>query len=324
MKTWNIGILGASDIAYKRFLPALEKNDRICFRGIASRDSARCEPFVQKYGGRIYPDYTSLINDPEIDCVYLPLPPALHAYWGEKVLRAEKHLLMEKPFSTSLNDTRRLLDLSEQLGLAVHENYMFLYHKQLQKIEELIDPKAFGTVHMIRTAFTFPFRGSTDFRYNKELGGGALLDCGGYPISLAAKLLGESAELVWSNLCVDPVYGVDTSGSAVLQNDEGLAAHIFFGMNDTYRCELEVWGSNSTLTASRIFTAPPELQPVLKLQNENGGQEIQVEPDDQFFNSIQHFVQLLENPDLRNIRRKDILRQSELIGQVQRQNGKNQ
>lgn len=322
MKIWNIGILGASDIAYKRFLPALRKNDRICFRGIASRDSVRCEPFIQQYGGEVYSNYASVINDPKINCVYLPLPPALHAYWGEKALRAGKHLLMEKPFCTSLDDTKRLLNLSEQLGLAVHENYMFLYHKQLQEIEKLIDPKKFGAVRMIRTAFTFPFRGATDFRYNKELGGGALLDCGGYPILLAAKLLGESAELVWSNLCIDSAYGVDTSGSAVLQNDDGLTAHVFFGMNDTYRCELEIWGSDSMLTAARIFTAPPDLQPILKLQSRKGVEEIQVESDDQFLNSIQYFVQLLENPNLRNIHRKNILRQSELIEQIRLNNSK--
>lgn len=318
MKKWMLGILGASDIAYKRFLPALTKSDLFSFAGIASRDPERCEPFVQKYGGQCYRDYLSLIHDPGIDCVYVPLPPALHAAWGERVLQAGKHLLMEKPFTASLNDTKRLLRLSRQMGLAVHENYMFLYHRQLNRVKELINAGSLGELRMIRTAFTFPFRGADDFRYQKELGGGALLDCGGYPLLLAMELLGPSARLAWSSLHQVPEYGVDTGGSAVLQNSAGLTAHVFFGMNDTYRCELEIWGTKASLSAARIFTAPPDLPIVLYLNDGHGVQEIPVGEDDQFFNSIQSFGRLIENPGLQELRREAILRQGELIDQIQR------
>lgn len=318
MKKWKMGILGASDIAYRRFLPALAKSGLFSFAGIASRNPERCEPFIQKFGGQCYPDYLSLIHDPEIDCVYLPLPPVLHAHWGERVLRAGKHLLMEKPFTTSPSDTKRLLLLSQKLGLAVHENYMFLYHRQLKKVKELIDAGTLGELRMIRTAFTFPFRGANDFRYQKELGGGALLDCGGYPLLLAAELLGPSARLVWSNLHQALEYGVETGGSAVVQNNAGLTAHAFFGMDDTYRCELEVWGSKASLLANRIFTAPSDFPVILCLNSSCGAQEIPVGADDQFLNSIQSFGQLIESPELQNLRREAIVHQSELIGQIQR------
>lgn len=319
MKKWSIGILGASDIAYKRFLPALIKSDRFSFAGIASREPERCERFLKKFGGRCYSDYLSLLADRSIDCVYLPLPPALHAYWGEKVLRAGKHLLMEKPFTTDVRSTKHLLTLSEQLGLAVHENYMFLFHRQLQKIKELLADGTFGQLRLIRTAFTFPFRGAGDFRYQKELGGGALLDCGGYPLRLASELLGPSAQVVWSDLRQAPEYGIDTGGSAVLQNSAGLTAHVFFGMDDTYRCEFEAWGSRASLTAGRIFTAPPDFPPVLYVKDHCGEREIQVTEDDQFLNSLHYFAQMLECPDLLNAWREDILRQGVLIEQVRRQ-----
>lgn len=318
MKKCKIGILGAADIACRRFMPALAKSDLFSFAGIASRNPERCKPFIEKFGGRCYPDYLSLIHDPEIDCVYVPLPPALHAEWGEKVLQAGKHLFMEKPFTVSMDDTKRLLLLSKQLGLAVHENYMFLFHRQLKKIKELIDIGTLGELRMIRAAFTFPFRGTGDFRYQKELGGGALLDCGGYPLLLAVELLGPSARLVWSNLHQAPEYGVETGGSAVLQNDAGLTAHVFFGMNDTYRCELEIWGAKASLSAARVFTAPPDLPISISLNDGHGVREIPVGEDDQFLNSIQSFGQLIDSPVLQDLRREAILRQSELIDQIQR------
>lgn len=316
MKQWKIGILGASDIAFKRFLPALKKSEHFVFAGIAARDPKRCELFVSQYGGQIYPDYDALLQDPGIDCVYLPLPPALHAVWGEKILKAGKHLLMEKPFSTNAEDTRRLLELAQEKGLAVHENYMFLYHGQLAKIREQMESGVFGTIRMVRTAFTFPFRGSNDFRYSRELGGGALLDCGGYPLLLASELLGESVQLNWAGLTMDDTYGVDTAGSVVLQNQVGLAAHVFFGMDDTYRCELEIWGSRASLIAPRVFTAPADQAVVLRLRVGNDEQTVEVDGDDQFLNSINTFALLIEQPEARPARYEKILCQSRLVDAV--------
>ncbi len=322
MKKWSVGVLGASDIAFKKFLPALEKSDVFSFAGIAARDPKRCEPYVNRFGGKTYPDYLTLIRSSEIDCVYVPLPPALHAKWGEEVLIAGKHLLMEKPFTTSLHDTNRLLALAKERGAAVHENYMFHFHHQIQVITNLINSERLGKLRMIRAAFTFPFRGADDFRYQKEMGGGALLDCGGYPLAIASHLLGVTAQVEWANLIESKEYGVDTGGSAILKNEEGLAAHIFFGMDDTYRCELEVWGSKASLYAPRVFTAPSDLPVVLEVRDGKTNQEIQVGMDDQFLNSLEYFKQLIKEPALREEQYRRISRQSELVEQIRTHSGK--
>lgn len=316
MKKWSVGVLGASDIAYKKFLPALEKSAAFSFAGIAARVPKRCEPYVNRFGGKVYPDYLTLIQSSEIDCVYVPLPPGLHAQWGEKVLLARKHLLMEKPFTISQADTDCLLSLAEKQEVAVHENYMFHFHRQIQEITDLINSERLGKLRMIRAAFTFPFRGADDFRYQKEMGGGALLDCGGYPLAIAAHLLGTTAQVEWANLMTPEKYGVETGGSAVLRNEDGLVAHIFFGMDDTYRCELEVWGSRASLYAPRVFTAPPDLPVVLQIKEGTTSQEIQVGVDDQFLNSLEYFGLLIEEPALRKDRYKEISRQSALVEQI--------
>lgn len=286
----RIGILGTADIAFRRFLPALKKCPEVEYVGVASRTLEKTERFVEAYGGRGYPSYETLLEDENIDAVYVPLPPALHYEWGKKALLAGKHLFMEKPFATSLAETEELLRLAEEKGLAVHENYMFLYHSQLARIKELISNGALGDIRLYRMAFGFPKRSEGDFRYNKALGGGALLDCGGYPVRLALELLGESAKVTQARLVQPEGYEVDLYGDAVLENEDGMCAQISFGMDNAYQCQLEAWGSKATLIAPRIFTAGPDFSPTLILRGSSGEETLSLEADDSFLHSIQEFL----------------------------------
>lgn len=290
----KLGVLGTSEIAFRRFLPALRKCPDITYAGVASRTPEKGKPFRETYGGRVYASYDDLLADDTIDSVYLPLPPALHFEWGKKVLEAGKHLLMEKPFTTNLDDTKRLLKLAEEKGLAVHENYMFLYHSQLAKIKEMIADGSLGAIRLYRMSFGFPMRGQGDFRYHKELGGGALLDCGGYPIRLALELLGDTAKVVYSKLIQPDGFEVDLYGSAVMENDTGEVAQISFGMDNAYQCQLEVWGSKATLIAPRIFTAGEGVKPTLILRTSSDESKIELDADDQFLHSIEWFIHQVE------------------------------
>ncbi len=316
----KIGILGTSDIAYRRFLPALKKCANLTYAGVASRTPEKGKPFQEQYGGQIYDGYDALLADESIGAVYVPLPPALHCQWAKKALEAGKHVLLEKPFATSPEQTETLLTLAEEKGLAVHENYMFLYHRQLALIKRYIESGELGQLRLLRMAFGFPKREGNDFRYNRELGGGALLDCGGYPVRLAQELLGGSARVTQGRLVEPEGYEVDLYGSAVLENNEGLCAQVSFGMDNAYQCQLEVWGSKATLIAPRIFTAGADLAPRLILHGAGGETVTDVEPDDQFLHSIERFVQSVEDENARKQMRQAIRRQSQAVDVI-RQGG---
>lgn len=285
----KIGILGTADIAFRRFLPALKKCPEFTYAGVASRTPEKAMRFVETYGGQAYPSYDALLDDKSVDAVYVPLPPALHYEWGRKVLESGKHLLMEKPFTTSLAETEGLLRLAEKKGLVVHENYMFLYHSQLANVKTMIADGTLGEIRLIRASFGCPKRGGDDFRYKKELGGGALLDCGGYPVCLALELLGESAKVTQARLIQPQGYEVDLFGNAVLENDGGLCAQLSFGMDNAYQCQLEVWGSKTTLVAPRIFTAGADFKPQIILRTSFSETQMELESDDSFLHSIQQF-----------------------------------
>nr|WP_302937569.1 Gfo/Idh/MocA family oxidoreductase [Megamonas funiformis] len=312
MKKIRLGILGTSEIAFRRFLPALKKHSEFEYIGVASRNIEKTKLFVESYGGKGYSSYDELLQDKNIDAVYIPLPPALHFEWGKKALQAGKHILMEKPFCVNLQQTEELIELAKERNLAVHENYMFMYHKQLTKIKEIIDSGYLGKIRLYRIAFGFPMREKNDFRYNKELGGGALLDCGGYTLKLANYLLGDTTKVVCSNL-VKEDFEVDLYGNATLQNDKGITAQVSFGMDNAYKCELEVWGSKATLKAPRIFTAPDNFDVNLEFIDNNGIKNINVGIDNQFYNSIDYLKKCIIDSSIRVNNYIYIEKQSKLI-----------
>ena len=151
--SYKVGVICPSEIAFRRFLPSLQRVEEFEFAGVAiaskeefvgatdeilAKERAKAQTFVDNYGGKIYEGYQTLIESPEVDVVYLPLPPALHFKWAKKVLEAGKHAYVEKPFTTSLADTQTLISMAKEKDLAVHENYMFIFHKQLQAVNDII------------------------------------------------------------------------------------------------------------------------------------------------------------------------------------------
>ncbi|MBR3314414.1 MAG: Gfo/Idh/MocA family oxidoreductase [Atopobiaceae bacterium] len=332
----RIGVLCPSNIALRRFMPALVQVDGLEYAGVAIASASEwqsaagqteyadvvavqeslAQEFVNGYGGEVYDGYTTLIEDADVDAVYVPLPPALHYAWARRALEAGKHVLVEKPFTTEIAQTKALLDLAEARGLAVHENYMFAFHSQIAWVQDCISRGELGDVRLIRVDFGFPFRGQNDFRYSRELGGGALLDAGGYALKLAAMLLGHGARVTTACLSGGRGLDVDLYGSASLANDEGSVAQVAFGMDNDYRCNIDVWGSKATLTSGRILTAPEGFAPTMTIRCNGEAVDHMLEPDDAFRKSIEHFMKCIESPEVAALRRSEILEQARLVEAV--------
>ena len=188
----RIGVICPSEIAFRRFLPALLLCEDVSFAGVAVADQTEFEGATDEvllkelekarimqteFGGEIFSGYHSLIENDNVDAVYLPLPPALHYQWALRALQAGKHAFVEKPCTTSLKETEALVAMAKEKQLALHENYMFTFHRQMEQVLEIVDSGQLGEVRLYRIDFGFPLRDKADFRYNKVLGGGALLDC---------------------------------------------------------------------------------------------------------------------------------------------------
>lgn len=324
----RIGIICPSEIAARRFLPALQKAENLCFVGVAIADKtefkgatdavieaerAKAQTMIDNYGGHLYTSYHSLITAEEVDAIYLPLPPGLHFQWAKQALEAGKHILLEKPSTTSLADTTALIQLAREKNLAVHENYMFVFHRQIEEVNEIVASGEIGDVRLYRIDFGFPMRTANDFRYKKALGGGALLDCGGYTLKYATYLLGSSAKIEYARLSGIEGFEVDMYGSCALSNDKGQVAQVSFGMDNDYRCNLEVWGSKGTLRSGRILTAPEGFVPSYTISKNGEVTEGKLSADDAFLKSIQRFEACVACSETREENYQILLKQAGLV-----------
>ena len=324
----RIGIICPSEIAFRRFLPALKEAGCFEYAGVAiaskeefvgstdevlAKERAKAQTFVDSYDGKIFEGYNTLIHSDEVDSIYLPLPPGLHYKWAKEAVAAGKHILVEKPCTTALATTEDLLKDAKEKGLAAHENYMFAFHDQLEAVNEIVKSGEIGDVRLYRISFGFPMRAQNDFRYNKALGGGALLDCGGYTFKYASLLLGPTAKMKYAQSNNIDGFNVDMYGSAALVNDEGVTAQVAFGMDHNYKCEVEVWCSKGTLYTNRILTAPAGFTPEVIIRKGNEEEKRNLSADDAFKKSILHFCKCIDDANTREENYQTLLRQAKLV-----------
>lgn len=336
MNRIRIGVLGPANIALRRTIPAIIKSEKCEFAGVAvasygerelgiaakyklNKDDPsdisrkKAENIVKTYGGIIYDSYMAMIKSEDVDAIYIALPPALHSTWGELALKNNKHVFMEKPFTVSMNSTGVLVELAKERNLAIAENFAFIYHKQLEEIKAIIESGRIGDIRLIRSNFGFPHRDKDDFRYNKDLGGGALLDCGCYTIKLAQMLLGTDVKIEYSRLYSSKDESVDIYGVIEAVNDKGVPAQLSFSMDQQYCCELEVWGSKGCISSPRIYTAPDELSVDIRINTGVDTNVISVPAEDQFKKSVDSFADMINNPICRNNSYEEIINQGRLL-----------
>ncbi len=179
--TW--GILGTARFALGTMAPAIHAASRSRLKSIATRTPDRTAPFTERFPGlHVETAYDAILNDPEIDAVYIPLPNALHTEWSIKAATAGKHVLCEKPIALSIPDIDRLITTRDATGKLIAEAWMPAHHPQWARTRALIADGAIGTLKTVTGSFCFGGLDASNIRLNPDMGGGALYDIGVYPI----------------------------------------------------------------------------------------------------------------------------------------------
>ena len=187
------GVLGTAGIARSRFLPALAEAGGEAVV-VGSRDGARAAEFAQAHGvTRGVTGYAAVLEDPDVQAVYVPLPNPLHAEWAVAALEAGKAVLCEKPLCVDADQARRVLAVADRSSLPLWEAFVFPFTAQHRRLVELLAEGAIGELREISGAFHFLLRRTEDIRLSAATAGGALADVGCYPLRLAAELFGGPA-----------------------------------------------------------------------------------------------------------------------------------
>jgi NDP-hexose-3-ketoreductase len=289
-KPLRIGVIGCAAIAARRMLPALVADPDTEVTAIASRQEAKAIRFTERFGGAPVTGYDRLLERPDIDAVYVPLPALMHAEWIERALRGGKHVLSEKPLATTERDAERLVALAAARDLVLLESFMFLTHSQHAFVREKLAQGAIGTLRHLTAEFAFPARPASDIRYRPDVGGGALTDIGVYPVRTALMYLGGDIEVLGSWLHYDHDLGVDLGGAALVGAPNGVTAHLTFGMEHSYRSQYALWGSHGRIAVRWAYTPPPTHSPLIRIEQQDRVEEITLPAEDQFAKVVAAFV----------------------------------
>jgi predicted dehydrogenase len=230
MSTLRWGILGTGNIA-KQFAAGMSTSHRGKVTAIGSRGKESAESFAQSWQLPNRHDYASLIADPNVDAVYVSLPNSLHHEWAIKALQAGKHVLCEKPFALNGMQSQEMFDVAQRQGKVLVDAFMYRSHPYVQAVQERIAAGAIGTVQLIRTSFCYrTTRIAGNVRFDRLLGGGALMDIGCYCINFSRFLAAGEPVAIQATANFHES-GVDEICTATMQFPNGILANFTCGMS---------------------------------------------------------------------------------------------
>lgn len=275
----RIGILGCSDIARRRFLPALAAADNARLTAIASRDPGRAKGFLP---GAAYEacGYDDLLAGRDVDLVYVSLPNHLHEEWTVRALERGKHVICEKPLGLDAASVERMSALAERKGLALFENIMYLHHPQHAVARDLAASGRIGTVRELRAAFGFRMTAADGFRLRPHEGGGAFYDLARYPLSATLFFLEGAVRSFKGYALVREGIDVSLAASGVTDRDGRVSFTI--GFDRHYECWYELVGDRGKIRIDRAFTTPADLANDVLCSTGAGTERIPVSPADHF------------------------------------------
>ncbi|WP_114750422.1 Gfo/Idh/MocA family protein [Pleomorphovibrio marinus] len=218
MKSIKWGVLGAAKIAREKVIPAMQGSQLHIIHGLASRDAKKAEITAKELGIPVhYGSYEALIDDPEIDAVYNPLPNDLHVFYTKKCIEAGKHVLCEKPLALKSEEILDLIKARDKHKVKVGEAFMVASNPQWIKAREIVNSGELGTLKSIQGFFSYHNIMPDNIRNISENGGGGVWDIGCYPVFTSRFVLGKEPERLAALLDYDPNFGTDRLGAVLIQ-----------------------------------------------------------------------------------------------------------
>ncbi|MBY0524283.1 MAG: Gfo/Idh/MocA family oxidoreductase [Gemmataceae bacterium] len=279
------GILGVAHIN-ERLRPAFAKAGNAELRAIASRSLDKAKTAASANSIPVaHGSYEALLDDPDIDAVYIPLPNTLHAEWTRQAARRGKHVLCEKPLTPTAAEAKDLVDFCKNEGICLMDGFMWPHHPRTARIRKLLDSGAIGAVCRVSTAFTFQLpMDPGNIRLQSGMAGGSLLDVGCYPIFGIRWAFGAEPVRVFATAVF--THDVDVEMNGILWFADGRMATFDCGFTLPLRGWLEITGSDGVVRIPDLWV--PGRRATFVVEREGRpAEEVVIEGEDQ----IQHMIE---------------------------------
>ena len=252
------GVLGVGYIA-PQFARDVTRSRSGTLTAIASRDRGRAAELAAAHGApKHFGSYQDLLDDQDVDAVYIALPNHLHLEWMQECIRAGKHVLCEKPLALNAAEAAHAARAAEEHGVTLMEGYMYRAHPQISELVRLLRDGVIGEVRVMESSFGGHMHGGYDnYRMQRAAGGGALMDLGCYGLSLSRLVAGIGT----GHRFADPVSvkatarigersGVDEWGVGIFEFDGGMIASVTCGNQVDIPSIARLWGSEGSITVT--------------------------------------------------------------------------
>jgi predicted dehydrogenase len=272
VETLHWGLLSTARIN-RAVIPPIRASGRSTLIAVASRTQSTADSYAQKWDiPRAYGAYEALIDDPDINAVYVSVPNHLHAEWSIKCAAAGKHVLCEKPLALTTSDVDRMIAAAREHHVVIAEAFMYRHHPQTLKVLELLNRRAIGDILIVKGTFTFRLARPDDARWSPGMGGGSIWDIGCYPISFTRLIANaEPVEVLgWQVLGSS---GVDEVFAGQMRFATGLLAQFESGFRAPFRTGLEIVGTSGSITLKYPFK--PVGDNVIEIRRDEGVESIE-------------------------------------------------
>jgi len=276
MTTW--GIISTADIN-RKLIPGAHESPRVELLAVASRDQRRAEDYAREWGiERAYGSYDALLEDGDIEAVYISLPNTMHCEWSIRAIEAGKHVLCEKPMSRHPDEVDAAFDAAERAGRHLSEAFMYRHNPQTKRLRQLLDEGAVGQLRVIHSAFSYSLYDADNIRLRTDLEGGALMDVGCYCVSGSRLAAGGEPLSLYGQSWVGET-GTDWVFTGSMRFDRDVLAIFDCGTALPERDELEVIGSEGSLFLDDPWHCNV---PVIELRRDGEVERIELERADSY------------------------------------------
>jgi dTDP-3,4-didehydro-2,6-dideoxy-alpha-D-glucose 3-reductase len=318
MKMLGIAVWGLGRHARNRILPILSSMNQLKLVGVCSRTEELVTECAQKWGCDGWTSPNDMLDNPDVDIVYIATPIGVHFKLAVQALHAGKHVWCEKPLTCDYEDAKSLIHLAKQKHLMLTETFMYLHHPQFFKVQNFVNDCEAGQVHSVTCRFGIPILENPGFRLNPKLCGGALWDVASYTVSAVITLFpDQKAKVLFSEVCTKENFSVDTEGRALIRFSQGTIAYLEWGIGVGYKNEIDLWSESGSFFTDKIFSKPENYQPVYRIRDKNGNESLKNgDKAEQFKAMFQNFYNMFDSPLQINDEYEQILERARVMDEI--------